>query len=126
MRIAASLRVRCFNVSYPRGQARTIMGRQGAVAGAFSRAPLSQRLPAAKRRHPLLVGGARSGKAFVSCVASWRAARQVPRHRFPCRRPKMVFSATCEPDHAAPASVQFMFNGNNPTLIPSTPMRAVR
>ena len=32
------------------------------------------RLLAAKRRHPLLVGGARSGKAFVSFVASWRAA----------------------------------------------------
>jgi hypothetical protein len=34
----------------------------------------ANRLLAAKRRHPLLVGGARSGKAFVSFVASWRAA----------------------------------------------------
>jgi hypothetical protein len=28
------------------------------------------------------------------------------------------FSATCEPDHAAPASMQLMFNANSPTLIP--------
>jgi hypothetical protein len=34
----------------------------------------ANRLLAAERRHPLLVGGARSGKAFVNFVASWRAA----------------------------------------------------
>jgi hypothetical protein len=34
----------------------------------------ANRLLAAKRRHPLPVGGARSGKAFVGFVASWRAA----------------------------------------------------
>ena len=74
MRIVASLRARCFIVSSPRGQARKIVGRQGAVAGAYSRHCSANRLLAAKRRHPLLVGGARSGKAFVSFVASWRPA----------------------------------------------------
>jgi hypothetical protein len=66
-------------VSSPRGQARRIVGRQGAVAGAYSRALLSQ--PAARRQAaaPLLVGGARSGKAFVSFVASWRAFPQTGR-----------------------------------------------
>ena len=74
MRIVASLRVRCFNVSYPRGQARTIVGRKALSQELTAEHRSANRLLAAKRRHPLLVGGARSDKAFVSCVASWRAA----------------------------------------------------
>jgi hypothetical protein len=70
----ASLRVRCFIVSSPRGQARRIVAGKALSQELTAEHCSANRLLAAKRRHPLLVGGARSGKAFVSFVASWRAA----------------------------------------------------
>jgi hypothetical protein len=67
MRIAASLRVRCFNVSYPRGQARTIVGRQGAVAGAFQQSR-HLRLVRNQRQFGLRDPGPCAGSYRTSCI----------------------------------------------------------